>query len=183
MFCRLSPIHHLWWFTKMIYISSFIKYPHSQQLAQLRASCNLDGFWALESSVPSSHKYVVVVVEDPAATANTAQHRPFLWTPDFSFIPLVHIQHKRCYFLRVGFATSQVGHNPPIVVISLKKSLGFHFTERQFSRGLHYMEHQNQLAVSPPWSLLSPLALRDSSTYDCNDRLFSVSNNLVLPFV
>ena len=45
----------------------------------LLSSGNLDGVSALKLSVDCSHKYVAVV-EDPAATANSAQHRPFLWT-------------------------------------------------------------------------------------------------------
>lgn len=69
---------------KMIYISSCLTLSHSQwrkaEIVWLRASGNLDGFWAFQSSVQSTHKYVVVV-EHPAATANTAQHRPFSLHP------------------------------------------------------------------------------------------------------
>ncbi len=111
---------------KMIYISSSITHSHSQQreaeIVWLRASVNLDGFWALQLSSQSTHKYVAVV-EHPAATANTAQQRPFLCTHT-PFVPHVHIYHEISCFLDVCFSTwwdftaatwQWVGDNSPVI--------------------------------------------------------------------
>lgn len=48
------------------------------EIIWLRAAPNLDAFSALELNIHSTHRYVVVVVEDTAAIANTTEPRPFL---------------------------------------------------------------------------------------------------------
>lgn len=82
----------------MIYISSSITYSHNQQreadIVWFRASANLDGFWAVQLNVQSTHKYVVVV-EHPALTANTAQHRPPSSAPSLSVFHMWTFSQKK----------------------------------------------------------------------------------------
>ena len=60
------------------------------EIILLRASGNLERFWALQLSAQSTHKYVVVV-EHAAATANTTSHGPFLWTQTVFYPTCEHL--------------------------------------------------------------------------------------------
>lgn len=101
MFLQLSSIQHLWWFTIwFIYLPLLHIYTASRKRPR-SSDCML--LVILQLSSQSTHKYVVVV-EYPAATANTAHHRPFLCTQTVFCSTCAHLAQNRL-FLDVCFAT------------------------------------------------------------------------------